>query len=130
MVHAYGLIGREIFEVDQRGAERAGYGEGLMKRVAARLSARFGRGFSLASFKRMKQFYLAFPRGSALVDAGDGKGSTALRLSAGADRGEKGSVTLSLSVEVSPLFPPTLAWSHYLVLLPVDSTEARSFYEI
>jgi predicted nuclease of restriction endonuclease-like (RecB) superfamily len=130
MVHAYWLIGREIVEVDQRGAERAGYGEGLMKRVAARLSARFGRGFSLASLKRMKQFYLAFPRGSALVDAGDGKGSTALRLSADADGGEKGSVALSLSAGASPLFPPTLAWSHYLVLLRVDRTEARSFYEI
>ncbi len=130
MVHAYWLIGREIVEVDQRGAERAGYGEGLMKRVAARLSARFGRGFSLASLKRMKQFYLAFPRGSALVDAGDGKGSTALRLSAEADGGEKGSVALSLSAGASPLFPPTLAWSHYLVLLRVDRTEARSFYEI
>ena len=130
MVHAYWFIGREIVEVDQRGAERAGYGEGLMKRVAARLSARFGRGFSLASLKRMKQFYLAFPRGSALVDAGDGKGSTALRLSAEADGGEKGSVALSLSAGASPLFPPTLAWSHYLVLLRVDRTEARSFYEI
>ena len=130
MVHAYWLIGREIVEVDQRGAERAGYGEGLMKRVAARLSARFGRGFSLASLKRVKQFYLAFPRGSALVDAGDGKGSTALRLSAEADGGEKGSVALSLSAGASPLFPPTLAWSHYLVLLRVDRTEARSFYEI
>ncbi len=130
MVHAYWIIGREIVEVDQRGTERAGYGEGLMKRVAARLSARFGRGFSLASLKRMKQFYLAFPHGSALVDAGDGKGSTALRLSAEADGGEKGSVALSLSAGASPLFPPTLAWSHYLVLLRVDRTEARSFYEI
>ncbi|MBK7539330.1 MAG: hypothetical protein IPI49_29000 [Myxococcales bacterium] len=73
MVHAYWLIGREIVEVDQPSAERAGYGEGLMKRVAARLSARFGRSFSLASLKRMKQLYLAFPRGSALVGAADGK---------------------------------------------------------
>jgi predicted nuclease of restriction endonuclease-like (RecB) superfamily len=130
MVHAYWLIGCEIVEVEQHGAERAGYGEGLMKRVAARLSAKFGKGFSLASLKRMKQFYLAFPRGSALVSAGDGKGSTVLRLSADADDGEKGSVALSLSAGASPLFPPMLAWSHYLVLLRVDRTEARSFYEI
>jgi len=47
MVHAYWLIGREIVEVEQHGKERAGYGEGLMKRVAARLSAEFGK--SLAS---------------------------------------------------------------------------------
>lgn len=130
MVHAYWLIGREIVEVEQHGAERAGYGEGLMKRVATRLSAKFGKGFSLASLKRMKQFYLAFPRGSALVGEGEGKGSTALSLSAGADEAEKGSATLSLSPRTSLLFPPTLAWSHYLVLLRVTRPEARSFYEI
>lgn len=130
MVHAYWLIGREIVEVEQHGAERAGYGEGLMKRVATRLSAKFGKGFSLASLKRMKQFYLAFPRGSALVGEGEGKGSTALSLSAGADEAEKGSATLSLSPRASLLFPPTLAWSHYLVLLRVTRPEARSFYEI
>lgn len=70
MVHAYWLIGREIVEFEQHGAERAGYGEELMKRVATRLSAKFGKGFSLASLKRMKQFYLVFPGGSALVEAG------------------------------------------------------------
>lgn len=130
MVHAYWLIGREIVEVEQHGAERAGYGEGLMKRVATRLSAKFGKGFSLASLKRMKQFYLAFPRGSALVGEGEGKGSTALSLSTGADEAEKGSAALSLSPGASLLFPPTLAWSHYLVLLRVTRPEARSFYEI
>lgn len=71
MVHAYWLIGREIVEVDQKGAERAAYGEGLMKRLAGHLSTRFAKGFSLAGLKRMKQFYLAFPRGSALADASD-----------------------------------------------------------
>jgi predicted nuclease of restriction endonuclease-like (RecB) superfamily len=130
MVHAYWLIGRDIVEVEQHGSERAIYGEGLMKRVAARLAAKFGKGFSLASLKRMKQFYLAFPRGSALVGEGEGKGSTALSLSAGVEGAEKGSAVLSPSTEASILFPPTLAWSHYLVLLRVTRPEARSFYEI
>ncbi len=130
MVHAYWLIGQEIVEVEQHGAERAGYGEGLMKRVAARLAARFGKGFSLASLKRMKQFYLAFPRGSGLVGAGGGKGSTPLSLSLEAAATEKSSAALSLSPGASLLFPPTLAWSHYLVLLRVTRPEARAFYEI
>ena len=42
----------ECRELIQR-TERAGYGEGLMKRVATRLSAKFGKGFSLASLKRI-----------------------------------------------------------------------------
>src|SRR6266540_6574748 len=132
MVHAYWLIGREIIEVEQGGKERAGYGEGLMKQVAARLSAKFGRGFSLASLKRMKQFYLAFPRGSALADKLSPKGSTASSLSAAQEPSPKGSTALSLSTppEGLPavLFPPTLAWSHYLVLLRLQNEQARAFY--
>ncbi len=120
MVHAYWFIGREIVEVEQHDAERAGYGEGLMKRVAARLSTKFGKGFSLASLKRMKQLYLAFPRGSALAGEEGGKGSTALGLSAAPEGAQKSSTTVSLSPGVSLLFPPTLAWSHYL-----DGTDGR-----
>jgi predicted nuclease of restriction endonuclease-like (RecB) superfamily len=115
MVHAYWLIGREIVGVEQQGAERAAYGEGLMKAVAARLSAEFGKGFSLTSLKRMRQFYLAFPRGSALADGSPAKGSTALSLSGG---------------RPTAPFPPLLAWSHYLVLLRITNAEARAFYEI
>jgi hypothetical protein len=120
MVQAYWLIGREIVEVDQRGSVRADYGEGLMKRVAERLSIKFGRGFSLATLKRMKQFYLTFPSGSALLDNGDAKGSTALSLFQDPDSHEKSPVALSLSAGQSSLFPPTLGWSHYLVLVRVS----------
>lgn len=134
MVHAYWLIGREIIEVEQGGKERADYGEGLMKQVAARLSAKFGRGFSLASLKRMKQFYLAFPRGSALADKLGPKSSTASSLSAAQDASPKGSTVMSLSTPPAGLpavlFPPTLAWSHYLVLLRIQNEQARAFYEI
>lgn len=131
MVHAYWLIGREIIEVEQEGAERATYGEGVVRRVATRLSGRFGRGFSLANLKRMKQFYVAFPRGSALPNGDAEKGSTALSLSPGMDGGEIGATPSSLSTGVATvLFPPLLGWSHYLVLLRVQRPDARSFYEI
>lgn len=131
MVHAYWLIGREIVEVEQEGAERAAYGEGVVKRVAARLSSRFGKGFSLANLKRMKQFYVAFPRGSALPADDAEKGSTVLSLSLGTDEGERGATPSSLSDRAATaLFPALLGWSHYLALLRVQSPQARSFYEI
>lgn len=68
MVHAYWLIGREIVEVEQQGKERAEYGEQVVRALASRLSKRYGRGFSYPSVKRMKQFYLTFPNGSAIPD--------------------------------------------------------------
>lgn len=130
MVHAYWHVGREIVEVEQQGKERAAYGDALMKRLAVRLSERFGKGFSLSSLKRMRQFFLAFPLGSALRTV-DEKGSTVLSLSeAGAPPTRKGSTALSLSGGEPTLFPPLLGWSHYLVLLRVQNEQARSFYEI
>jgi hypothetical protein len=72
MVRAYWLIGREIVEVEQRGRERAGYGDRLVEGLARRLSERFGRGFSVPNVRNMRQFYLAFPDGSALPEAPGG----------------------------------------------------------
>src|SRR5437870_475875 len=66
MVHTYWLIGQEICEVEL-GGQRAEYGEAQMGRLAARLTRAYGDGFSLAGLKRMRQFYGAFPNGSALA---------------------------------------------------------------
>ena len=48
MTATYWEIGRRIVEVEQRGSPHAEYGDVLIKRLAADLTARFGRGFSCA----------------------------------------------------------------------------------
>ena len=70
MVHAYWLIGREIVEVEQQGEERAEYGTELMKRLAERLTQQYGKGLSARTLRRVRQFYLVYPEGSALSDRG------------------------------------------------------------
>ncbi len=122
MVQTYWLIGREIVQVEQRGARRAEYGDELMQRLATRLTRRYGAGFSVAGLRRMRQFFASYPNGSAL------------------SRGKKRSTALSESANATNLsapsrdstgqFPPTLSWSHYLVLMRVENPLARSFYEI
>lgn len=128
MVHAYWSVGREIIEAEQGGSARAGYGEQLIRRLAASLTERYGKGFSYPNVKRMRQFYLAFPSGSSLGASGaarePGKPPRRLR------KPKKGSTALSLSAAPSVLFPPALGWSHYLVLMRVADPTARSFYEI
>src|SRR5690349_15578113 len=62
MVRVYWLIGREIFESEQRGKVRAGYGDALIVRLSERLQARFRRGFAMANLKYMRLFYLTFPQ--------------------------------------------------------------------
>jgi DUF1016 N-terminal domain len=45
MTTTYWRIGERIFEQEQRGVERVGYGERIVEQLAGDLSARFGRGF-------------------------------------------------------------------------------------
>jgi predicted nuclease of restriction endonuclease-like (RecB) superfamily len=61
MVQAYWQIGRLIVEDEQGGERRAAYGKGVLEGVAERLTAEFGRGFSLPNLRNFRQFYLAFP---------------------------------------------------------------------
>jgi predicted nuclease of restriction endonuclease-like (RecB) superfamily len=129
MVHAYWLVGREIVEVEQQGKERAEYGDESLKRLAAKLTKRFGKGFNLTGLKRMRQFYRAFPQGSSLpVElGGPPKGAAAGHLS---ETGEKGALGRGLTAPSGPLFPASLSWTHYRLLLAVPKPEARAFYEI
>lgn len=60
MVVAYWEIGKRIVEHEQGGKAKAGYGEDL-KELSQKLTADFGKGFTLANVKNFRQFYLAFP---------------------------------------------------------------------
>jgi len=55
-------IGREIVEFEQKGKTRADYGEGLLKRLSADMTTKFGRGFSRSNLQNMRLFYLAYPK--------------------------------------------------------------------
>ena len=61
MTVAYWLIGQHIVEFEQGGRKRAGYGEGVVERLAADLTARHGRGFSVRNIRQMRTFYEAWP---------------------------------------------------------------------
>jgi len=61
MTAAYWMIGRRIVEVEQKGKIRAEYGQELIERLAADLSQRYGKGFSVRNVWQMKAFYLAWP---------------------------------------------------------------------
>ncbi|MDR1424842.1 MAG: PDDEXK nuclease domain-containing protein [Azoarcus sp.] len=61
MVETYWQMGRRIVEEEQRGKERAGYGEALIVNLSRYLSETFGKGFSIANLWNFRQFYLTFP---------------------------------------------------------------------
>ena len=58
MVIAYWLVGQEIVEEEQQGEKRAEYGKRLIADRSQRLVERYGKGFSVAHLKNIRQFYL------------------------------------------------------------------------
>ena len=58
MVEAYWEIGRQIVEAT---GERAEYGKHLVRYLAERLTAEYGKGFDYTNLTNMRKFYQAFP---------------------------------------------------------------------
>lgn len=56
MVAAYWLIGRRIVLEEQRGADKAKYGEQLLQNLSRKLETEYGNGFSYANLRNMRQF--------------------------------------------------------------------------
>jgi predicted nuclease of restriction endonuclease-like (RecB) superfamily len=62
----YWKIGKVIFEEEQSGKDRAGYGDYLIKSISDEFQPQLGTGFSIRQLERNRQFYRAFPIASAL----------------------------------------------------------------
>lgn len=130
MVHAYWLIGRDIVEIEQAGAARAGYGDELVERVSGRLTDRFGRGFSARTVRRIRQFYRVYPEGSKLpVDPHVAKIRSALLAESGPDE-IRTTLLAKSSDRVVALFPPTLGWSHYANLPHQDLGQMQMYVNL
>jgi len=120
MTAVYWLVGRRIVLEEQRGTQRAAYGEELIEQLARQLTARFGRGFGRANLRQMRGFYLTY---AEILQKTPGE-------SGGANPGE---IRQTLSGE-SDLLASTsarlpLPWSHYVKLLSLKNELARRFYE-
>lgn len=119
MTASYWEIGRRIVVAEQRGKQRAGYGEQLIERLAHDLTQRFGRGFSRQNLQQMRAFFLTWPIRQTL------SGESSPRL----PRNDSKLVQAQLWQldELAQAF--TLPWSAYVKLLTVKDAHARQFYE-
>jgi predicted nuclease of restriction endonuclease-like (RecB) superfamily len=117
MTASYWCIGHRIVEEEQRGKQRASYGEAVIPKLAARLSAAYGRGFEVRNLANMRSFYLAFPE---ILQTLSAKSDDSLNMSS--------SGYLETLAGAASAFP--LPWSHYVRLLSLDSAAARRFYEV
>ena len=116
MTTAYWLIGKHVVELEQGGRSRAEYGQETVERLAADLSARYGRGFSVRNIRLMRAFYLSKPN-----------------VQTPSAESVEGQIWQTLSAEslldaMQSRFP--LPWSAYVRLLSVQNERARTFYEV
>lgn len=114
MVEAYWLIGKRIIEEEQGGSKRARYGKSLIKSLSRQLQNEFGKGFSERNLEQMRVFYRRYPipqKTSAELEQVSGVGYNA----------SPGNLQV-------PEFH--LSWSHYQMLLKIESEDERKFYEI
>jgi len=68
MVTTYFEIGRMIVEEEQKGKERAEYGQQLINELSYKLSTEFGKGFSPTNIKQMRSLYLIYSKGQTVSD--------------------------------------------------------------
>lgn len=140
-VMANWLIGREIIEEEQKGVVRAGYGEVLLLGLAEQLQAEYGAGYSHGSLKLIRQFYLSYPEllsparigHTPCGQLGRSKKGHTVR---GQSRARPAPLALPADAGVAlgewkpGWLHPDLSWSHYRILMRVQSAAARAFYEI
>ena len=107
MVFTYFEIGKIIVEEEQKGKERAEYGKKMLKGLSIKLTNEFGKGFSVTNLQQMKIFYKVYGKQQTL-SAKSINDNNAL-------------------IENSNF---QLSWSHYLLLMRIDNSNERKFYEI
>lgn len=135
MVHAYYNIGRYIVEDEQGGEQRAEYGKAILKDLSAKLTERFGRGFSVQNLEYMRSFFLVYseiPISQTLFGILDESKNEEVEKSQTLSRISQEDViqTVEKNETVSRKLDLNLTWSHYLILIKIENPDERRFYEI
>lgn len=118
-------IGRHIVEHEQRGQDRAAYGQALLKALAERLTQAFGRGFAKSNLEYMRRFYLAYQGRVDIAQSATGQSG------AGDVKVEIAQFQTGQSLLGADHAKPfSLSWTHYVFLLGISNEAERSFYEI
>ena len=115
LVYTYYEIGRMIVEDEQGGKERATYGDKTLAELSEKLTAKFGKGWSIANLKLMRQFFITYSNSLNTV------------YPIGTPNGQATPLPANETIHTVGDF--TLSWSHYLVLMRIADPAARGFYE-
>lgn len=121
-------IGQYIVEDEQQGEYRAQYGKQVLQNLSARLTERFGDGWSYSNLRQIRQFYLVY--GNLTDSVCQIENDRQCLSNCDTDSSQLEQHCLPNSQMVINELKFTLSWSHYLILMRIENPDARSFYEI
>jgi predicted nuclease of restriction endonuclease-like (RecB) superfamily len=131
MCATYFEIGRLIVEEEQGGQTRAEYGRRLLPELSAFLNQRIGKGYSETTLKNARKFYQVYAPSirqtmpaELVSDSETHNHQSFLSVLQKSEAPNKGQALLAES------YPFSLSWSHYLVLMRIEDSNERRFYEI
>jgi len=114
------LIGQRLVEHEQEGQQRAKYGKETLVSLSSQLTDEFGKGFSATNLELMRKFYKVYSQSNE-VEAF----KIPQTLSEEFILSKK---QLGVTTKLATVFP--LSWSHYVCLMSLSDTRARSFYTL
>jgi len=117
ITQTYWEIGRLIVEEEQKGKQRARYGEQLIKKLSNDLTRQFGKGFTDRGLRAFRQFYLFYPKLYAVRT----KSYTLQKRYALRAKSEDKQLCV---------LREELSWTHFRILMRVKDETARRFYEV
>ena len=127
LVTTYWFMGRRIVEYEQKGKERAEYGEALLKKISADLTPQFGKGFTERNLGHMRQFYISYQKILNTVCAELEEKPQEKAHTVCAELAPISQTVSGISETLSRKF--SLSWSHYRLLMRLDEPFKREFYE-
>jgi predicted nuclease of restriction endonuclease-like (RecB) superfamily len=115
------LIGAYIVEFEQRGEDRAAYGDRLLIKLAERLQRKDIPRSDERELRRFRQFYLTYPQIRDTVSPEFGESSYL------PEKRDSASPESELSAS---LLINRLSFTHFRLLLEIDDPLKRTFYEV
>jgi predicted nuclease of restriction endonuclease-like (RecB) superfamily len=133
------LIGMYLFEYEQKGKERAEYGEKLYKNLATVLKEKKLKGMSFTMLHTYKQFYLTYPQiVRFLTEQFQGIENQLLtivrlpteQLIESLETQKPNATITSISVDNPSAFVSKISFTHISEFLKIEDSLKRAFYEI
>ncbi len=141
------LIGMYLFEIEQKGKDRAEYGEKLYRNLAQKLKDKKIKGMSFMMLHSFKKFFITYPSIVQLVSeqlqSADSYNFGIIQSMIGQFNSEEniniysliGQFSLekkvkSIAIENPNLFISKISFTHILEFIKIEEPLQRSFYEI